>query len=49
MGQAKHWYEQARQKGQAEAAKALDSLRVHVRAEADKGNAEARSLLQNWN
>ena len=49
MGQAKHWYEQARQKGQAEAANALDSLRIHVQAEADKGNAEARSLLQNWN
>lgn len=48
MGQAKHWYEQARQKGQAEAAKALDALRVHVQTEADKGNAEARSLLQNW-
>ena len=48
MGKAKHWYEQARQKGQAEAAKALDALRVHVQTEADKGNAEARSLLQNW-
>ena len=48
MGQAKHWYEQARQKGQAEAAKALDALRVQVQTEADKGNAEARSLLQNW-
>ncbi|EGW52781.1 hypothetical protein HMPREF1022_00259 [Desulfovibrio sp. 6_1_46AFAA] len=48
MGQAKHWYEQARQKGQAEAAKALDALRVHAQTEADKGNAEARSLLQNW-
>lgn len=49
MGQAKRWYEQAGQKGQAEAAKALDALRVHVQAEAGKGNAEARSLLQSWN
>ena len=49
MGQAKHWYEQAGQKGQAEAAEALDALRAHARAEADKGNIEARNLLQNWN
>lgn len=48
MSQAKHWYEQAAQKGRTEAAKALDALRAHARDEAAKGNTEAQNLLQNW-
>ena len=48
MSQAKHWYEQAAQKGRTEAAKALGALRAHARDEAAKGNTEAQNLLQNW-
>lgn len=48
MAQARYWYEQARQKGQPQAAAALHALRAHVHTEAEKGNAEARLLLRQW-
>lgn len=48
MSQAKRWYDEALAKGQAEASAALDNLRAHAQAAADKGDAEARSLLQTW-
>lgn len=48
MSQAKHWYENARSKGYAEADKALAALRRHVEGEAAKGNAEASLLLREW-
>lgn len=48
MSQAKRWYDMALAQGQAEARTALDNLRAHVQAAADKGDAEARSLLQTW-
>lgn len=48
ISQAKHWYDQAAQKGQTQAAKALDALRAHVRDKAAQGDAEAQNLLQNW-
>lgn len=48
MSQAKHWYENAKSKGYAEADKALAALRRHVEGEAAKGNAEASLLLREW-
>ena len=48
MSQAKHWYDNARSKGYAEADKALAALRRHVEGEAAKGNAEASLLLREW-
>lgn len=48
ISQARRWYEEALAKGQTEARAALDNLRAYVRAAADKGDAEARSLLQTW-
>ena len=48
MSQAKHWYENAKNKGYAEADKALAALRRHVEGEAAKGNAEASLLLREW-
>ena len=48
MSQAKHWYETAKNKGYAEADKALAALRRHVEGEAAKGNAEASLLLREW-
>ncbi|WP_165064263.1 sel1 repeat family protein [Desulfovibrio sp. ZJ200] len=48
ISQARRWYDMALAKGQAEARAALDKLRAHVRAAADKGDVEARSLLQTW-
>lgn len=48
MSQAKHWYENAKSKGYAEADKALATLRRHVEGEAAKGNAEASLLLREW-
>lgn len=48
MSQAKHWYDQAAQKGLAEAVKALDALHAHVRDKAARGDSEAQTLLNNW-
>lgn len=48
MSQAKHWYDNAKSKGYAEADKALAALRRHVEGEAAKGNAEASLLLREW-
>ena len=48
LTQAKRWYDQALQKGQPQAKAALDTLKEHARALEAKGDAEARSLLQNW-
>lgn len=48
MSQAKHWYDQAARKGQAEADKALDALRAHVRDKAATGDPESQNLLRNW-
>ena len=48
MSQAKHWYENAKSKGYAEADKALAALRRHVEGEAAKGSAEASLLLREW-
>ena len=48
LAQAKRWYDQAAQKGQPQARAALDTLKEHARALEAKGDAEARSLLQNW-
>ena len=48
LTQAKRWYDQALQKGQPQAKAALDALKEHARALEAKGDAEARSLLQNW-
>lgn len=48
LTQAKRWYDQAVQKGQPQAKAALDALKEHARALEAKGDAEARSLLQNW-
>ena len=48
LTQAKRWYDLAVQKGQPQAKPALDKLKEHARALDAKGNAEAHSLLQNW-
>jgi len=48
LTQAKRWYDQAAQKGQADAKTALEKLKEHARALDAKGDAEAHSLLQNW-
>ena len=48
MVMARKLYEGARAGGIAEAGAALATLRQHVEAEAAKGNAEARRLLQDW-
>lgn len=48
MSQARHWYENAKSKGYAEADKALADLRRHAEGEAAKGNAEASLLLREW-
>ncbi len=48
MAMAGKLYEGARAGGIAEAGAALATLRQHVEAEAAKGNAEARRLLQDW-
>ena len=48
LTQAKRWYDQAVQKGQPQAKAALDKLKEYARGLEAKGDAEARSLLQNW-
>ena len=48
LTQAKRWYDQAVQKGQPLAKAALDKLKEYARGLEAKGDAEARSLLQNW-
>lgn len=48
MTQAKHWYENAKNKGWQEADAALAALRRHVEAKAAQGDAEAIMLLRNW-
>ena len=48
LTQAKRWYDQAAQKAQAQAKAALDKLKEYARGLEAKGDAEARSLLQNW-
>ena len=48
LAQAKRWYDQAAQKGQAQAKPALDKLKEHARTLEAKGDAEAKALLQNW-
>ena len=48
LTQAKRWYDQAAQKAQPQAKAALDKLKEYARGLEAKGDAEARSLLQNW-
>lgn len=48
LTQARRWYEAALQKGHAEARPALDALRAYAKTQADKGDAEAAALLQDW-
>ncbi len=48
LPQAKRWYDQAAQKAQPQAKAALDKLKEYARGLEAKGDAEARSLLQNW-
>ena len=48
LTQAKRWYDQAVQKGRPQAKAALDKLKEYARGLEAKGDAEARSLLQNW-
>lgn len=48
LSQARSWYEAARDKGNAEAAQALSSLRSFVEQKTRQGDEEARLLLQNW-
>ena len=48
LTQAKRWYDQAVQKAQPQAKAALDKLKEYARGLEAKGDAEARSLLQNW-
>lgn len=48
ISQARRWYDAALAKGRSEARAALDNLRAHVQTAADKGDAEARRLLQSW-
>ena len=48
MAQAKHWYENARNKGWQGADAALAALRRHAEAKAAAGDAEATILLRGW-